>query len=67
MKKNRFKPLGEIINDLPVNIHVQTAWKALKEHGMDLYVAAKKPNITPRNIQKHKDWCKIIENWIDDD
>ena len=63
VKENRFKPLQEIVNQLPINVHVHTAQNALKERGVKRYVAARKPNITPKNVQKHKDRCKEMANW----
>ena len=67
IKKNRFTPLKEVINQLPITINVHTARNALKERDINLYTAAKKPNITATNIQKRKDWCKDAVNWTDDE
>jgi transposase len=67
VKKNCFKPLKEVINQLPINVYVRTAWNALKERGINLYVAAKKPKITAKNIHKRKDWCKETANWTNED
>ena len=67
IKKNRFTPLKEVINQLPITVNVRTARNALKERDINLYTAAKKPNITATNIKKRKDWCKEVINWTDDE
>ena len=41
--------------------------KALKEYGMRLYTAAKKPNISLDNINKCKNWCKDFSKWSDEE
>ena len=43
IKKNRFTPLKEVINQLPITVNVRTAWNALKEHNINLYTATKNP------------------------
>src|SRR5215212_3378386 len=66
-KLNHFKSLYEITNQLPINYSLDTTWNMLREHSINSYTAAKKPNITPANIQKHKNWCQNIGNWSDDE
>ena len=63
IKSNRFKPLREITNQLPTKSSISTMWNALKEHGVNSYTATKKPNITPKNIKKRKDWCQHVSKW----
>jgi transposase len=67
VKTNRFKPLREIVNHEPINVSVDTARRGLKERGVDHYVAAKKPKITPTNVQKRKDWCQDVAGWTDEE
>ena len=55
VKANRFKPLHDITNQLPINCSIDTACNALKEYGVGSFIAAKKPKITPKNIKRHKD------------
>ena len=42
VKQNRFMPLQEITNQLPVEMSIPTARKALNEGGIDHFIAAKK-------------------------
>jgi transposase len=67
VKANRFKPLREIVNQQPINVVTRTARNALKERGVDLYVAAKKPNISAKNIQGREDWCRQVADWTDEE
>jgi transposase len=67
VKRNRFMPLREITDQLPANVYRWTVSKALKESGMSLCAAAKKPNISPKNIIERKNWCKDLSKWSDDD
>lgn len=67
VKLNRFKPLHEITNQEPINISIDTARNALKERGINRYTAAKKPSITPKNIQERKDWCQDLAGWPEEE
>ena len=60
-KVNRFTPLRHIIGQLPLNVSVNTAWRALKEQGINQYEAAKRPYLKPENVQKRKTWCSWSE------
>lgn len=66
-KTNRFGALKDISNQLPVEISRQTTKRALNERGLNHHVAAKKPLITVRNIQRRKDWCLRFSNWSDEE
>jgi transposase len=66
-KRNRFKPLKEITNQLPVKVSVTTSRKALNERGLHHHVAAKKPLISAQNIQRRKDWCGRFGNWPEEE
>ena len=66
-KLNRFAPLRQITNELPVNASTTTFRNALKERGTKLYMAAKKPKITPKNIQERKDWCGNVADWSEEE
>jgi transposase len=66
-KLNRFTSLRQIINQVPINASVDTARKALKERNMNQHPAAKKPFLTPKNIQKRKSWCNDVDNWSDEE
>lgn len=65
-KLKRFKPLKEIANQLPVNVSLTVARKALKERGINHHVAAKKPLISTQNVQRRTNWCLRFSNWSED-
>ena len=67
IKLNRFTPLRQIINQIPLNISTDTARRALKERDMNQYQAAKKPFLKPENVQKRKAWCNNTSNWPDEE
>ena len=52
IKRNHFIPLCEVTNQLPTKVSRWTVNEALKEHGIGLHIAAKKPNVTLGNINK---------------
>lgn len=66
-KSNQFTPLRQIVNQLPLNVSIDTARKALKERGLNQYDAAKKPFLKPEHVKKRKDWCKTIGSWPDEE
>ena len=66
-KVNWFTPLHHIVGQLPLNVSVDTAWRALKERGINQYEAAKKPYLKPENVQKRKTWCNSVGNWSEEE
>jgi hypothetical protein len=66
-KRDCFISLREITDIMPVNVTTETVRLALKERGIKLHSAAKKPNISPKNIQQRKDWCRNVSEWPDEE
>lgn len=66
-KLNRFTPLRHIVSQLPLNVSIDTARRALKECGTNQYEAAKKLHLKPENIQKRMAWCEDVSNWSDEE
>ena len=67
IKRNHFIPLCEVTNQLPTKVSRWTVNEALKEHGMGLHIAAKKPNVTLGNINEHCNWCKDVSKWSEEE
>jgi transposase len=66
-KLHRFMPLREITDNVPVNVSTETVRLALKKRGRKLYMAAKKPKITPKNVQQRKNWCQDVSKWSEEE
>lgn len=66
VKRERFTSLREITNQLPMASR-WTLSNTLKESGLKLCAAAKKPKISSINIQGRRKWCRDFVDWSSDE
>lgn len=65
--RNHFSTLRDISNNIPTDASRWTVSRSLKERGVKLCAAAKKPNISTKNIKGRKDWCKDFGAWTEEE
>jgi transposase len=66
LKRQRFISLTDISNQLPIKASRRVLQEAMNEHGLKLHAAAKKPQISPKNIENHKKWCHKVSEWLNE-
>ena len=66
LKWQRFTSLIDISNHLPIKASQQVLQESLNERGMKLYAAAKKPQISAKNVENHKKWCHKVSEWSEE-
>jgi len=66
LKRQRFTSLTDISNHLPIKASQRVLREALNERGMKLYAAAKKPQISAKNVENRKKWCRKVSEWSEE-
>ena len=61
-KKERRKPLHEIVDDLKLNCSLTTARRILHNNGIRGYIAAKKPFVSEKHAKDRVAWCEKNRN-----
>ena len=67
LKHNSFLPLRDITNLLPVKISQTTLRRRRTEFRLGSYVAAKKPDLRPENVEARLRWALEHINWSMED
>ena len=66
LKWQHFTLLMDISNHLPIKASQRVLREALNECGMKLYAAAKKPQISAKNVENRKKWCRKVSEWSEE-